>query len=394
MTPEAATYLDEALDFIQRHAIMNDRVDWPALRRDVLELARDARTTADTYPAIRLALSRLGDRHSHLVEPEVVRRNREAGVTGLGLMAAFPEGVVVHVAPGSPAARAGLRVGDLIATVDGVPAASLGRDASYALLHARSVVLALRTPGDADPQPIALQDAGYSTRLLPEGRRLAQDIGYLELPPHVVVDGPHTVMRGQEYAATAHRIIRDIDQTPTRGWVVDLRRNPGGDMWPMLVGVGPILGEGECCQFVSPEATSRIAYVRGRVLNDGQVEAEVDAPYQPERAYPPVAVLTSRFTGSAGEFVTLAFRGRPAARSFGEATAGVPTGNMTKVLPDGGLLLLTVCLGADRSGRTDDGSIEPDVPVEPDWTQWGLERDPVLQVALRWLDQPQVDGGG
>ena len=28
------------------------------------------------------------------------------------------------------------------------------------------------------------------------------------------------------------------------GWIVDLRTDGGGNMWPMMAGLGPILGEG------------------------------------------------------------------------------------------------------------------------------------------------------
>jgi len=34
------------------------------------------------------------------------------------------------------------------------------------------------------------------------------------------------------------------DRDDLIGWIVDLRGNGGGNMWPMLAGVGPVLGEG------------------------------------------------------------------------------------------------------------------------------------------------------
>jgi C-terminal processing protease CtpA/Prc len=35
-----------------------------------------------------------------------------------------------------------------------------------------------------------------------------------------------------------------MDQGNLAGWIVDLRNNGGGNMWPMLTGIGSILGEG------------------------------------------------------------------------------------------------------------------------------------------------------
>ena len=97
-------------------------------------------------------------------------------------------------------------------------------------------------------------------------------------------------------------------------------------------------------------------------------------------------MLTSRLTGSAGEGVAMAFRGRPDARSFGEATAGVPTGNTLHRLQDGAGLVLTEGIGVDRTGRTYETRIRPDQPVASDWTRYGTAADPVVDAATKWLD--------
>jgi carboxyl-terminal processing protease len=81
----------------------------------------------------------------------------------------------------------------------------------------------------------------------------------------------------------------------------------------------------------------------------------------------------------------MAFRGRPATRSFGEPTAGVPTGNGQFVLPDGAQLYLTGGIGVDRAGPTHETRIRPDQPVASDWTRYGTPADPVLRAATAWL---------
>ena len=47
-----------------------------------------------------------------------------------------------------------------------------------------------------------------------------------------------------DYAKTLQDSIRARDRVGLIGWIVDLRGNSGGNMWPMLAGVGPVLGEG------------------------------------------------------------------------------------------------------------------------------------------------------
>jgi carboxyl-terminal processing protease len=56
------------------------------------------------------------------------------------------------------------------------------------------------------------------------------------------------------------------------------------------------------------------------------------------------------------------------------------------------VLFLTVCLGADRTGRTYDGPLPPDEPLEQDWTAFGKDRDPVIGAALAWLRQSAREG--
>ena len=99
-----------------------------------------------------------------------------------------------------------------------------------------------------------------------------------------------------------------------------------------------------------------------------------------------VAVLTGPRTVGAGEAVTIAFRGRPQTRSFGQPTAGVSTATSTFPLSDGATILLTTSTMADRSGKRYGASVEPDELIAA-----GVEpkdgRDPTLSAAIRWLKQ-------
>ena len=379
MSLDALGYLDEVLDHLQRHSVRREAVDWAELRREARALAGDARSTAETYPAIELALERLGDSHSFFLAPEQVRLLGEGRARTTGLTVVLPEGVVAKVLPDSPAARAGVREGDVIERINGAPPTGMDRARLRAALRAPTVELRIARPGATRRLAVTLHPAACPLATDPRARRLAPGIAYLELP-----EMSGTADQAAAYAAAAQRRIRELDRGDTRGWVVDLRRNGGGNMWPMLAGIGPLAGEGALGSFVYPDRVERWGYRAGRAFLGRQAMALVDDPYAPGHP-PPVAVLTSRLTASSGEFVLLAFRGRPRARSFGEPTAGKPTANDDVILRDGAGLLLTAALGADRTGRAYDGAVVPDQLVAADWTRLGGPGDPVLHAALGWL---------
>lgn len=173
-------------------------------------------------------------------------------------------------------------------------------------------------------------------------------------------------------AARWQQVIRSKDDGARCGWIVDLRDNGGGAMWPMLLGMAPLLrtsvvnnedvGSFETAH--GPQRwtlTATAVQLAGKSLLDfGQSGHVVRQPGAP------VAVLFGPRTGSSGEASVLAWRGRPQARSFGQPTAGVSTGNVVHTLADGSRLLLTTSVMRDRNDRGDGLKIEPDQRVEGD----------------------------
>jgi carboxyl-terminal processing protease len=234
-----------------------------------------------------------------------------------------------------------------------------------------------------DPQAAKqLEAAKITSDEQPQGHLLAHGIGYLLLPHFL----GQQQQDEKQYALLAQNVIRQADQAGTCGWIVDLRNNDGGNMWPMLDGVGPILGEGVVGSFVDPNGVKQtIAYHDGQAQLAGSTLTGIENPYHLKHPDPPVAVLTSPVTASSGEAIVVVFRGRPHTLSFGKPTAGVPTGNEGFKLSDGAVLILTVVLDADRTGHTYDSAIAPDQTVPVDVSQIGRPGDLALQAATTWL---------
>lgn len=386
---EAKGYLEAALEQIQQGSRVYS-TDWDALRAKALAAiaAAAAATPADTYPAIREALATLGDPHARLLEPEAAKlMSTKRPAKSTGLLVVPGRALVAQVWPGSPAEAAGLVLGDHIVAVEGVTGfADLPRFEFDRLFRSgqrqdRSTApldLTVRS-GAAEPRAVQVPLAAFDEYVAPTGRMLDDGIGYVELPG---VSGP----KGAGYDDAVHALLGQFDDDALRGCIVDLRRNAGGSVEPMLASVGPLAGDGKLGGYTSAHTTSVWSYdaARGSAIFEGYELANVASPY-PLRDDLPVALLTSPVTAQAGEALVVAFAGRAQARRFGEGTRGVPVGSTTKALSDGAMLVLTVTVQSDRAGTRYDGVIPPDEPVAIDWARFGAAEDPVVVAARRWL---------
>lgn len=197
---------------------------------------------------------------------------------------------------------------------------------------------------------------------------IGNDIGYIKID---AFSGQGTTAAVQ--AETIVNRIKLADGPLIRGWIVDLRGNTGGNMWPMLSGVEPILGEGPWGYFIDSDNNAD-AWEK----NYGSY-IKVNYPYTLQKPNPKVAVLTDGATASSGEAIAVAFRGRPNTKSFGRPTCGVSTANQGFPFLDGSSLILTVSTMADRNKTMYGKAIEPDVNE--------TNQEVYLQKALDWLRQ-------
>jgi carboxyl-terminal processing protease len=223
----------------------------------------------------------------------------------------------------------------------------------------------------------------------PGGELAGKRVGYLRVPGFGTADPE----KSTAYADTIQNAIRTLEKTGVCGWIVDLRNNTGGNMWPMIAGLGPLLGRNPVGWFVRPSgAREAWTYERGASRYKGNPLATVTRAHVVRDPDAPVAVLTDGRTASSGEAAVVAFRGRPNTRSFGAATAGMSTGNESFELSDGSRLLITTNVYADRTGQKYGRPIPPDVklsgtPVQP------TANDTVAVAARSWVEaQPACAG--
>ncbi|WP_424463199.1 S41 family peptidase [Pseudoclavibacter helvolus] len=156
------------------------------------------------------------------------------------------------------------------------------------------------------------------------------------------------------YAEVGSRGLTGRATSETCGFIVDLRGNHGGNMYPMLGAVSPLLDQVEVASLVDRDGNvSAIAVTSSKVSAGDHPPLTYATPvvqFDLSGAGLPIAVLQDMETGSAAEMVLTAFRGQENVRTFGMQSAGRATGNDAWVLRDGSELVLTTTNYADRTG--------------------------------------------
>lgn len=288
----------------------------------------------------------------------------------------------------------------LTAALDTIQAVTLGRDTlPWRLIRDSTFYHAYgaRTPADTyGAIEWALRRANKHSFLQARQPGAGSDVingqyGYIRVP-----------QRGGAAVALAdslHTAVRALEADGVCGWVVDLRGNGGGNMWPMLAGVGPLLGDSVVGYFgTMPDAqawyyrggTSGVLHAGGAVDTASQVTVE---PVELPGGTPPVAVLIDGGTGSSGEALAVAFRGRPNTRSFGSPTAGFATVNRGSRLADGANMVVTTGFYADRHRVAIGERLEPDESVPGGVEGWPFPTDRVAEAAMQWLaTRPGCEG--
>jgi hypothetical protein len=186
------------------------------------------------------------------------------------------------------------------------------------------------------------------------------DIGYIRVPYCIGNQG------SEDYIQTLLKNIKKRDNKHLKGWIVDLRGNFGGNMWPMIVGIGSILGDGNLGYFIDPDGKLQSwKYKKGKAFLDQNVIKETKELIHLKIINPYVAVITDSLTASSGEAIAIAFKGRNKTKSFGFRTYGVSTCNKPFHLSDGSIINLTTSVFVDRNKHFYGKSIEPDKVCNP-----------------------------
>lgn len=219
------------------------------------------------------------------------------------------------------------------------------------------------------------------TDAVPTGRMLSYHIGYITLPG---VTAQANTPGARRYASAGLNLVAKLAHSGAQRWVIDLRNDGGGDMYPMLLAILPVIDERTMISFRTATNNTTSVTEHDSALYLGTT-LEMRSPQTP----PPVtnrqtvAVLIGPDTGSAGEATLVSLLARPDTATFGQPTFGATTVPSFYSLGDGNLLMFATSAYVDRAGHTYTG------PIPPAHTAGStITNDQTLPSAEAWLNRP------
>ena len=344
----------------------------------------DEHSESDLYQkAIEGMLHELGDPHTVFMtadEYNQLHLQTSGEYGGLGIQIAPREGYItaVGVLPGTPAERAGIRVGDQLLEIDGKDAKGWTDDFAVRVLRGTvgtPVHLKVKRVGVDQPMTFTIVREEIHVRSVPYAYLAAPGVGYVDL----------TVF-SQSSAQEVRAAIEQLRAQGARKLILDLRGNPGG-LLDQGVGVADLfLRRGQA-----------IVETRSRDPMESETyRATTDDAYDL-----PMVVLVDPYSASAAEIVAGALQDHDRALVVGNTSYGKGSVQSLFRLSGGNFLKMTtgkwytpVGRSIQKPFRANDANAEADPDSVPADTAAGATPDTTRRRAYRTDAGRTVLGGG
>jgi carboxyl-terminal processing protease len=189
----------------------------------------------------------------------------------------------------------------------------------------------------------------------------------------------------QRYAKETQKLIKIMDLENPCGWVIDLKRNYGGNMWPMIAGLGPLFTTDTLGYVKKGDARTAWSYIKGETRAGKELMFKIDSPYIIKNNKRPIAIVLGKNTASSGEILAISFLGQQNVRTFGKRTAGLATANEDFYLKDSALIVLTTGAITDRRLKVYPSGVVPDVDYTDRWYWLFLKETQINNETVGWV---------
>jgi carboxyl-terminal processing protease len=279
-------------------------------------------------------------------EYDEVKISSSGRYSGVGIELSIEDEQVVVIAPfdGSPAAQAGIRSGDIIVTIDGIPvntstlADTIGRMRGA---EGTSVKIGIMREGHSEPILFTLKRSRVDLHSV-KGEMLEPGYAYVRISQFSETTG--------DDMNAALKDLRRHNGSPLKGLVLDMRDNPGGVLEAAVAVADAFLDSGV------------IVTAKGRTADS---KFEMDATPGDVLNGAPIVVLVNGGSASAAEIVAGALKDQHRAKLMGRTTFG--KGSVQTIIPlsDDRAVKLTTSLYYTPSGVSiNHRGIAPDIELE------------------------------
>ncbi len=267
---------------------------------------------------------------------------------GVGIEITMEKGRPVVIAPieGTPAWKAGLRPGDIIIAINGEDTFNMSLIDVVKKIRGKpgtKVKLTILRKGEGKPIEVEIVRAIIK---VPSVKYINyKGIGYIKISQFT-----------QGTAKSLEDAIRELQKQNVKGFILDLRNDPGG-LLSEAVAVGDLfIPEGKL-----------IVYTKGRKGDLHRYYAEREPIIKDK----PIVVLINKGTASASEIISGALQDYKLATLVGEKTFGKASVQNLIPLEDGSAIKLTIAYYYTPKGRLiHKKGIEPDIKVPMDEKTW------------------------
>ena len=327
------------------------------------------------YGAIEGIFSKLEDPYSRFMKPEAFTNMQEetsGEFGGLGILIGIKGKILTVISPieGTPAYRAGIRAADKIIKVDGKTTKGMSIADAVKLLRGprgSEVTITVRRPEVKNPIDYAVKRAVIKIPSV-RGKMIDNDIGYAYISQFI-----------QSTGEDLEKVIRRLaEEYELKGFILDLRNNPGG-LLSAAVEVSKV--------FLS---RTKVVSLKGRRGDEVNYRAYADSPYDGI----PVIVLVNEGSASASEIVAGALKDNGRGIILGRKTFG--KGSVQTVLPlqDGSAVALTTAYYYTPAGICiHKVGIQPDIDVslpelsEEQLRQYREQREQTFQESVEPISE-------
>lgn len=261
------------------------------------------------------------------VERYTVMAKGEYGGIGASVCARDSSLMIMDIRKDSPAQKVGLLLGDMIIEVDGHSIVGEPAEESKNLLQGQAgTTLHLTILRHNERKQIDIQREKIKIKSVPYFGMLPNNIGYIKLNEFT-----------QDCASDVYKACASLKQSGAKGFILDLRDNPGGLLVEAVKIVNLFVAQGE-----------KIVFTRGQNKSNN---SKFSTPSEPFDLQIPLVVLVNEHSASASEIVSGALQDLDRAVIVGTKTFGKGLVQVRKELSHNCLLKVTTSKYYIPSGR-------------------------------------------